>query len=417
MNNNKKSRLKHAFNIRENFRDIYSSENSRMLFMDGLRCIGMFHVMLTHSLWAFLIGFKSQFQPFVQDVPWYLRWMLAGDKAVDLFFVISGFLIGQMLFREYNKTQKIDLKRFFLRRFWRLTPAYYLVILMVALTAGPNVEKIWLWAFAFYVNNYIPIQHNYIHFAWSLAIEEQFYAIFSAFVAFVFFKIRYQLSFLWFMYGLSFVILFCLLWLNPEIVLPVDTLISHVTSKADDFWQIIYDNLHTRYGAIVLGIILAHLYVYHWVKVVEVMSVSRCNWMLVAALGLFILSMVLPVYSGVSTPKALLYFYHVTHRNVFALGVMFIMMLCLLNIGLGARVNQFLSSKIFYPVSQLTYSMYLLHLPVIAFSYIALKNTGVITGISYQNGMIVFAAAVIPTIVFSSLMYVFVERPFMKLRN
>jgi peptidoglycan/LPS O-acetylase OafA/YrhL len=204
MNNNNNSQLKNAFNIPANFRDIYHSENNRMLFMDGLRCLGMFHIMLTHSLWAFLIGFKSDFQTFIQQVPWYMRWILAGDKAVDLFFVISGFLIGTILFREYNKTQKINLKRFFWRRFWRLAPAYYLIIVVFALTAAPYVEKIYLWAFVFYVNNYIPVEHNYIHFAWSLAIEEQFYAVFSIFVAFVFFKIRRQLSFLVALYILSF---------------------------------------------------------------------------------------------------------------------------------------------------------------------------------------------------------------------
>jgi peptidoglycan/LPS O-acetylase OafA/YrhL len=416
--NNNNNRIKKAFNVRENFRDIYCSENSRMLFMDGLRCLGMFHIMFTHSLWAFLIGFKAQFQPFIQDIPWYLRWLLAGDKAVDLFFVISGFLIGQMLFKEYYRTQKIDLKRFFWRRFWRLTPAYYLVIVLFAVfVAGPQVDKNYLWAFVFYVNNYIPIEHNYISYAWSLAIEEQFYGVFSLFVAFVFFKIRRQLTFLWCMYGFSFLILWYLLWINPEILLSVDILISKVTVKADDYWEIIYDNLHTRYGSIVLGIILAHLYVYHWQTVTQYLTIARCRWVFVAALSLFVLTLVLPVYSGESSSKTLLYFYHITHRNLFGLGVMLIMLLCLLNIGVGEKVNNFLSSKVFYPVSQLTYSMYLLHLPVIAACYLTLKGFGIIDSMSYANATLVFLSAIIPTIFFSALMYIFIEKPFMKLRS
>lgn len=414
MNSNK---IRQAFNLRDNLRDIYKPEQSRMMFMDGLRCLGMFHVMLTHSLWAFLVGFKAQFQPFIQELPWYLRWMLAGDKAVDLFFVISGFLIGMMLFREYNKTQTIDLKRFFLRRFWRLTPAYYTVIILFAIFAGPEVEKVWLWAFAFYVNNYIPVEHNYIHFAWSLAIEEQFYAIFSVFVAFFFYRIRRQLSFLWMLFALSFVIIFVQLWRHPEIVLSVDSLISHATPHGDAFWQIIYDNLHTRYGAIVLGIILAHWYVYHWQRVQQVMTEARCLQLFLLALGLFVLSMVLPVYDGADTPEWLVYFYHVTHRNLFALGIMFIMLLCLLEVGVGAMVNRFLSSRIFYPVSQLTYPMYLLQLPVIAVCYLGLRQYGVITEMSVSNAALVCACAILPTMFVATLMNIFIERPFMKMRS
>jgi peptidoglycan/LPS O-acetylase OafA/YrhL len=199
--------------------------------------------------------------------------------------------------------------------------------------------------------------------------------------------------------------------------LPVDILISHVSNMGDVYWQIIYDNLHTRYGAIVLGIILAHLYIYHWNSVSLFMTERRCMLMLFAALGLFVLSMILPVFSGEPTSKSLLYFYHVTHRNVFSLGVMFIMMLCLLDKGAGIPVNRFLSSRVFYPISQLTYSMYLLQLPVIGFCYLALKDFGIINGISYQNAVIVFAVSLLPTMAVSSLMYVFVERPFMKMRS
>ena len=411
-------KIRHAFNLRENLRDIYVPDNTRMMFMDGLRCLGMFHIMLTHSLWAFLAGFHDQFQPFIQQVPWYMRWMLAGDKAVDLFFVISGFLIGQMLFREHNKTGTINLKRFFLRRFWRLTPAYYTVILLFAIfMTGPNIDKRWLWAFVFYVNNYISADHNYISYAWSLAIEEQFYALFSLLVAFLFYRIRHQQYFLWTLFVFSFAVIFALLLLHPDIVLSVDTLISKVTPKADRFWEIIYDNLHTRYGAIVLGIILAHWYVYHWEKVQSIMTIRRCWLMLLTAFGLMTLSMILPVYNSMDTPKWLLYFYHVTHRNLFAMGIMFIMMLSLLDIGVGAKVNRFLSSRIFFSVSQLTYPMYLLQLPVIVVCYLGLKYAGVISEISFANAFLVWACALLPTMFVSTLMNVFIERPFMKLRT
>jgi peptidoglycan/LPS O-acetylase OafA/YrhL len=61
--------------------------------------------------------------------------------------------------------------------------------------------------------------------------------------------------------------------------------------------------------------------------------------------------------------------------------------------------------------------MYLLHLPVIAACYLTLKGFGIIDSMSYANATLVFLSAIIPTIFFSALMYIFIEKPFMKLRS
>ena len=49
-------------------------------------------------------------------------WISKGDLGVDLFFVISGFLIGTILFKEFNKSNTLNFKRFYIRRFLRLMP-------------------------------------------------------------------------------------------------------------------------------------------------------------------------------------------------------------------------------------------------------------------------------------------------------
>ena len=54
---------------------------------------------------------------------WFLAPLLNGDRGVDIFFVLSGFLISYVLFREYKKYADIDVGHFFRSRFWRIWPA------------------------------------------------------------------------------------------------------------------------------------------------------------------------------------------------------------------------------------------------------------------------------------------------------
>ena len=102
MNNNKINIKKFlsAFNVVENFKDIYTRPNERFTAIDGVRACSILYVVFYHALLAVLMGHESDFLAFIQQTPWYFQWVLMGDRGVDSFFVISGFLIGQMLFKE-----------------------------------------------------------------------------------------------------------------------------------------------------------------------------------------------------------------------------------------------------------------------------------------------------------------------------
>lgn len=109
--------------------------------------------------------------------------------GVDLFFVISGFLIASLLLRERRNFGAINLPRFFARRALRLLPLYYAVLLLHVvlcygfhLFSGPNKELFGhkLWAYLFYFSNWLPTAGEGPFFqAWSLAAEEQFYVLFG----------------------------------------------------------------------------------------------------------------------------------------------------------------------------------------------------------------------------------------------
>lgn len=114
----------------------------------------------------------------------------AGTHGVTLFFAISGFLISTLLLREYGRSGRIDLVAFYVRRAYRIFPLYYAVlalyVVMVAVmerqsSAGQQFFHN-LRYFATYTSNlFIPHDGRTIfYFAWSLAVEEQFYLIWPA---------------------------------------------------------------------------------------------------------------------------------------------------------------------------------------------------------------------------------------------
>lgn len=144
------------------------------LQLDGLRTIAVSMVMFGH--WVIY--------PKLLSIGAFLS-----TGGVDIFFVLSGFLISGILIKASDNTNKIHaLKQFYIRRFLRIFPLYYLVILIGVLIAIPNIRQQFWW-FLFYAGNIIVAKTNgtsgsFTHL-WSLAVEEQFYIFFPFIVFFV----------------------------------------------------------------------------------------------------------------------------------------------------------------------------------------------------------------------------------------
>lgn len=126
-------------------------------------------------------------------------WAKGGFIGVDIFFVLSGYLITNILLTQWEKNQSLQLKQFWLRRFRRLIPAVYVMIVVVVIYSvffHPEILKNLRGdaiASFFYVSNWWFIFHNVSYFdsfglpsplknLWSLAIEEQFYMVWPLFL-------------------------------------------------------------------------------------------------------------------------------------------------------------------------------------------------------------------------------------------
>lgn len=151
--------------------------------IDGLRAIAVIPVVLFHAGFEFCSG---------------------GFLGVDVFFVISGYLITSILVEELNQGS-ISLKQFYLRRIRRLIPGFLFMLLIVSffylLVARPSQQESEslsnsvLSSLFFYSNFYFSLNNGYfassseltplLH-TWSLSVEEQFYLIYPIFLLFVF---------------------------------------------------------------------------------------------------------------------------------------------------------------------------------------------------------------------------------------
>jgi peptidoglycan/LPS O-acetylase OafA/YrhL len=114
-----------------------------------------------------------------------MRLATHGDLGVNLFFAISGFLICGLLLKEYQADGDINLRRFYLRRCFRILPPYYAVLAVLCILSILGAIRLNysdLPSCLLFYRNYTPLGSDYqggyytAHF-WTLAIEEHFYFI------------------------------------------------------------------------------------------------------------------------------------------------------------------------------------------------------------------------------------------------
>lgn len=99
-----------------------------------------------------------------------------GREGVNLFFTLSGFLVGGLLLRQYASTGVIDARRFIVRRIFKIWPAYY-VLIAFHMVAGRHPLSTFAVQNLTHLQNYLGTS---ISQTWSLAVEEHFYLLLPA---------------------------------------------------------------------------------------------------------------------------------------------------------------------------------------------------------------------------------------------
>jgi peptidoglycan/LPS O-acetylase OafA/YrhL len=145
--------------------------------LDGWRAVAIGGVILAHSTYALLGPGGALADPALFALTRY------GAKGVDLFFGISGFLITARLIEEHERRGRIGLGGFYVRRFCRILPPYFVLLAFFALAAATGllaISRRELLASAVFLRNYVGLPEGsgwYTGHLWSLAVEEHFYLL------------------------------------------------------------------------------------------------------------------------------------------------------------------------------------------------------------------------------------------------
>ena len=339
--------------------------------IDGLRAIAVGAVILYHSQITIL-----GHQPFK-----------GGFIGVDIFFVISGYLITSIIYKELSSTGSFSFKYFYERRVRRILPALLFVMFVSYIFAWIfllpssflDFSKSILYSQGFSSNFYFhysgqqyddpsSLLKPFLH-TWSLSVEEQYYIIFPIFLIIVFkFYRKYLIHFL---FTGFFISLFLAEW------------------GSRNYPSATFYFIHTRVWELVAGSLLAYYEINLGCR-----SKSKK------------LNLILPFIGLLLIAHSILFFNHnMLHPSFFTLSPVLGVCLIIWFSNKKDLITKILSFKLFVGIGLISYSLYLWHYPIFAF-YRYIKNT---TG-NYTNVLIIF----IILLALSIFSYFIIEKPFRK---
>jgi peptidoglycan/LPS O-acetylase OafA/YrhL len=303
----------------------------------------------------------------VTVVQFHVSWIFAGEQGIaldqgfldasltiffgmDLFFMLSGFLIGSILLRSLELHGTQNIRRFYLRRIFRTFPSYYVVltILALAMTLTPAQRQHLPYEYL-YLTNFCPLGRPDIimFWGWSLALEEQFYLTVPA----LFFVLHRLGS------DRARVGLLAVLWASG-LAMRLYIYLRYAPWTDFTLYGALYFRTHTRFDTLVAGILLAFAEqrygeaIGRWLK-----DPFHRAWLALPSLACLWL-LLRPAMFGKE---------HVQLVHVFAWGtvttVMYFGALLLLLHGEG-WIQRALSAPIFRRLATLGYGVYLVHIPL-----------------------------------------------------
>ena len=336
--------------------------------IDGLRAIAVGAVILYHAQIT-IFGY----QPF-----------RGGFIGVDIFFVISGYLITSIILKELVTTGTFSFKHFYERRVRRILPAL-LFVMLVSLpfawmyllpSSFVDFSKSILYSLGFSSNFYFhysgqqygaesQLLKPFLH-TWSLSVEEQYYILFPIVLLITFKYFRNHLL--------------TILVIGLIISLQIADFASRNYSSANFYF------LHTRMWELLAGSILAYFEI-----TLGHRSKNKTLNLILPSVGLFLIGNFIIFFND-----------RIFHPSFFTLspiiGVCFIIWFSSKN----GLITKILSTKLFVGIGLISYSLYLWHYPIFAFARII---------DIFQKGLFVNLLLVIIILVLSIFSYYFIERP------
>ena len=334
--------------------------------IDGLRAIAVLSVIIFHISEIYLPG---------------------GFLGVDIFFIISGYLITNIVHTEINQNN-FSFSRFYQRRMKRILPAFFFMVILTLLigyivllpyeyfklgiSAASTLLFISNMQFSFRIGDYFanesgewPLLHT-----WSLAVEEQYYFI------------------------LPLLLIFCLKRFNTKTIMLLSilslfsfTLASYWAGTAG-FEKFSYYSLPTRMGELLIGSILAvYMYKNPSKKITKNSITIIAIFIIISSLYLVNSNMLFPGFVALPIGLAT----------------------ALLIVSEGTYLNKVLSNKLLVSIGLISYSLYLVHWPILAFLRYIFNIESDTLPINIQY------IALLLIIIFACISYFLIEKPCRKI--
>ncbi|TGL87677.1 acyltransferase [Leptospira congkakensis] len=388
--------------MKKAIKDLFRNGESEIKPLNGLRAFAILFVLVNH----YYINLKSIIAPYpTLELLYSNLW-----SGVDLFFVLSGFLISKGLWENWKVDTKLDFKKFYIKRTLRIFPAYYLFLTITYLTgkimifsyernrilneAVENLQKAIgnSWADFVFLGNYLQGIHTH---TWSLSTEEQFYLIFPILCATIFFKFEFKVR--------QFLLL--LVYLLP--VLFRILILSKIEGFSNPpYYEEIYHPFQTRFDSLIIGVIAMDIYM------------NKENWSneikdnVVYFYSLLLLFFSFLIFSHLQSQYDPNFFRHTFKYNVQNIGFAGILYLSIIKI--ESPISKFLSLNVFSPIAKLSYTIYLWHFIIMGVSMALFKINAKTSIFEFH---LKFLAMLVLQVILTLPLYIFIELPFQKLRK
>lgn len=400
--------------------EILHQPQKAFIVVDFLKGISVLMVILFHVLFAVFFLFKQEpakLEAFVESIPPWLTFVLTFDKAVDIFFMLSSFLLSYALFKVYAKQNTIQIKRFYLHRFFRIYPLFLVALLLYGLADLDKLLHDGWYSLLFIENIFskgiIPVQ-------WSLSIEVQFYLILPFIILFL---VKSSRPIIWLsaLVVVSILMRFGLAWQTPEIF---ETrwyeFMGQPTGKV--YMDTMYYVIESRLTPLLLGVLWAFII---WRYPQPIWRTGRLQSIIIWGVGLTIIyiSLRFPIYQASSSfysefSPAWNLFAISLHRPVFSLALLGLILFAFYQVNPYKLTAPLIHWKGWRLLSEVAYPMYFFHFPFIVLAWaITLRtiNPDSVMEIPLYLVPIAFALAVLMTLYLSLWLNFLVEARFIRI--
>lgn len=415
---------KSSIHLKKDLWEIFFRRHDRYAVFDGVRGISVMVMILFHALYGITRLLEGeQLTAFIDNFPSWMDWAWQA-RGSDIFFLMCGLLVGRSLIREYVGTGRMNIPRYYKRRLMRLLPLFWLAILL-HFAAVPHAAD-YLVSNLLFIANFIPGQEHILPIGWSMDVQMHYYILLPAMIWFAYKTRRPMLTFIA-MFLAATAIRYMVLMTEPQLYkISIHQLLTEREYRTT-FNHLMYTKLLTRIGPFLMGMLLAEIDFHHGEKIKRFFTDRLLLSSLVFLAG--IVTMYIAVYVPIHNPNAPFYdtnnellnlMYLAGDRNLFNVALGLLIFGVLYTNGPSVLLKKILSWPIWHPLAELVYPIYLFHFPFIILAAVTVFGTTHehdVTSVSNWQFIGIIFFATLYTVLFSIVAHLFVEKPFLNIRN